>query len=50
MSFKELKQKFTSNLFLDEIVTEMTEENINEEIYRTTVEEAEVGNGGKSIK
>ena len=42
MSFKESKQNSSFDLFLDEIVSEMTEENINEEIAGTTVEEAEV--------
>lgn len=42
MSFKESKQNSSFDLFLDEIVSEMTDENINEEIAGTTVEEAEV--------
>jgi len=42
MSFKESKQGSLFDLFLDEVVEDMTEDNINEEIAGTTVEEAEV--------
>ena len=42
MSFKESKEQSLFDLFLDEVVEDMTEDNINEEIAGTTVEEAEV--------